>query len=208
MFVARTVSGSISLPYPGFFSPFPHGTGCAIGDKSCLALSSGLDRFTRGSTCSVLLGYRLNRFGFRPYGAVTRYGRPFQTVPLNPQPSLFPPTSNRNAGSRFEALNGWWRPHNPNWRTSWFRLLRVRSPLLAESLRFLFLRLLRCFSSPGSLLNPYVFRKGSLDMTLKGFPHSGTPGSTLLCSSPGRFAAYAPFFGDLSLGIHRTASLN
>ena len=43
-------------------------------------------------------------------------------------------------------------------------------------------------------------------MTPGGFPHSGTPGSTLLCSSPGRFAAYAPFFGDLSLGIHRTAS--
>ena len=87
-----------------------------------------------------------------------------------------------------------------------FRLFRVRSPLLAESLRFLFLRLLRCFSSPGSLLIPYVFRKGSLDMTLKGFPHSGTPGSTLLCSSPGRFAAYAPFFGNLSLGIHHAAS--
>ena len=23
----RTVSGTISLPYSGFFSPFPHGTG-------------------------------------------------------------------------------------------------------------------------------------------------------------------------------------
>ena len=32
-----------------------------------------------------------------------------------------------------------------------FGLLRFRSPLLTESLRFLFLRVLRCFSSPGSL---------------------------------------------------------
>lgn len=33
-----------------------------------------------------------------------------------------------------------------------FGLIRVRSPLLTESLRFLFLRVLRCFSSPGLLL--------------------------------------------------------
>ena len=35
-----------------------------------------------------------------------------------------------------------------------FGLIRFRSPLLTESLRFLFLRVLRCFSSPG-LLPPY-----------------------------------------------------
>ena len=59
-----TISGSISLPSPGFFSPFPHGTGCTIGDKLYLALPSGLGRFTRGSTCSVLLGYHINLNGF------------------------------------------------------------------------------------------------------------------------------------------------
>ena len=36
----------------------------------------------------------------------------------------------------------------------WFGLFRVRSPLLTESNFFLFLRVLRCFSSPGS--PPYV----------------------------------------------------
>src|SRR6187551_1043933 len=36
---------------------------------------------------------------------------------------------------------------------TWFGLLRVRSPLLAQSLDcFLLLRVLRCFSSPGLLL--------------------------------------------------------
>ena len=35
---------------------------------------------------------------------------------------------------------------------SWFRLFPFRSPLLGESLRFLFLGLLRCFTSPGSSL--------------------------------------------------------
>jgi len=31
----------------------------------------------------------------------------------------------------------------------WFGLFRFRSPLLTESILFLFLRLLRCFTSPG-----------------------------------------------------------
>ena len=41
---------------------------------------------------------------------------------------------------------------NPRVHALWFGLFRVRSPLLPESIVFfLFLRLLRCFSSPGSL---------------------------------------------------------
>ena len=41
------------------------------------------------------------------------------------------------------------RSYNPNLQAGWFGLLRFRSPLLAES--SLFLGVLRCFSSPGSL---------------------------------------------------------
>ena len=44
--------------------------------------------------------------------------------------------------------------HNPSMHARWFRLLPFRSPLLWNRVFFLFLRLLRCFSSPGSL--PYV----------------------------------------------------
>ena len=47
---------------------------------------------------------------------------------------------------------------------------------------FLFLWLLRCFNSPGSLLHTYV-----LNMQFKEFPHSGTSGSKLTSSSPKRF---------------------
>ena len=54
---------------------------------------------------------------------------------------------------------------------------------------FLFLRVLRCFSSPRSLLLPYVFRQGYRDITLGGLPHSDIPGLTLACSSPRLFAA-------------------
>ena len=40
-------------------------------------------------------------------------------------------------------------------KSNWFRLIRFRSPLLSESHRFLFLGLLRCFTSPGIATLPY-----------------------------------------------------
>jgi hypothetical protein len=46
---------------------------------------------------------------------------------------------------------------------------------------FLFLQLLRCFNSLGSLVPPYRFRWPCL-----GLPHSEIPGSMLASNSPGR----------------------
>ena len=54
---------------------------------------------------------------------------------------------------------------------------------------FLFLRVLRCFSSPGYLLTGYVFTCGYLRITIGGFPHSDICGLTDVCSSPQLFAA-------------------
>ena len=51
----RTVSGTISLPCYGCFSPFPHGTGPLSVSGECLALADGPAGFTRGSTCPALL---------------------------------------------------------------------------------------------------------------------------------------------------------
>lgn len=56
-----------------------------------------------------------------------------------------------------------------------FGLFRVRSPLLAES--FLFLWVLRCFSSPGSPPTVYVFNRGMTLVHNAGFPHSEILGS-------------------------------
>ena len=97
-----TISGSISLPYPGFFSPFPHGTGCTIGDKSYLALPSGLGRFTRGSTCSVLLGYHLNLYGFLRTGLSPSMARRSSLVSLTC--SIFVST---NLESKQKTLASW-----------------------------------------------------------------------------------------------------
>ena len=51
----RMVSGSISLPYSGFFSPFPHGTSSLSVSQEYLALADGPARFTQGYTCPALL---------------------------------------------------------------------------------------------------------------------------------------------------------
>ena len=53
---------------------------------------------------------------------------------------------------RLSFLNGFWSPSPQKYYYFWFGLFRFRSPLLSESLfYFLFLWVIRCFSSPGSL---------------------------------------------------------
>ena len=53
------------------------------------------------------------------------------------------------------VLCGLWSPLPQKYCYFWFGLFRFRSPLLSESLfYFLFLRVIRCFSSPGSLHIP------------------------------------------------------
>ena len=49
------VSGSISLPYSGFFSPFPHGTGSLSVSQEYLVLADGPAGFIQGFTCPALL---------------------------------------------------------------------------------------------------------------------------------------------------------
>ena len=53
------VSGSISLPSPGFFSPFPHGTSALSVAALYLALDRGRPGFGQGSSCPALLRYRI-----------------------------------------------------------------------------------------------------------------------------------------------------
>ena len=62
------VSGAISLPLLGCFSPFPHGTSTLSVAGKYLALESGLPRFRRGFTCPVLLRNRLGIFAFSSTG--------------------------------------------------------------------------------------------------------------------------------------------
>ena len=56
----HTISGSISLPSPGFFSPFPHGTSSLSVSREYLALEDGPPIFRQSFTCSALLDFTSN----------------------------------------------------------------------------------------------------------------------------------------------------
>ncbi len=83
----HTVSGSISLRSPRFFSPFPHGTSSLSVNQEYLALEDGPPIFRQRFTCAVLLNTSLVEF---VYGAITLYRQPSQTVPLSHNARLFP----------------------------------------------------------------------------------------------------------------------
>ena len=51
----RMVSGTISLPSSGCFSPFPHGTRSLSVSREYLALPDGPGGFTQDSSCPALL---------------------------------------------------------------------------------------------------------------------------------------------------------
>ena len=71
------VSGTFSLPLSGCFSPFPHGTGSLSVVEEYLGLEGGPPVFGQDFTCPALLE---DSHVYYPYGAITHYGRPFQTV--------------------------------------------------------------------------------------------------------------------------------
>ena len=67
-------------------------------------------------------------------------------------------------------------------------LIRVRSPLLAESRLISIPPVTEMFQFPGFALHAYVF---SMQYGLsRGFPHSDTSGSELVCQLPEDFAGY------------------
>ena len=78
----RVVSGTISLPSQGFFSPFPHGTGSLSVANEYLALPDGPGGFKQGFSSPALLRSHWKEDGIFTYAAVTLFGRPFQTVRL------------------------------------------------------------------------------------------------------------------------------
>jgi hypothetical protein len=111
-------------------------------------LEGGPPCFQRDFACPAVLTVSNPSHSIFTYGTLTLSGRPFQQrsvnglvsdsvspLPRSPLARSTPTTQRRQAHTR-----------------CWFRLLPFRSPLLREY--SLFLRVLRCFSSPGSLDMP------------------------------------------------------
>ena len=123
-------------------------------------------------------------------GTETGRNRTFRLRGCHPLWRHFPESSARLVLDDFPAC-AVLRPTTPREpKPSRFGLFRVRSPLLTESLIcFLFLRVLRWFTSPGLLLPAYAFSRGSLNLPSEGLPHSEIPGSKPVCGSPRLIAA-------------------
>ena len=126
----RTVSGSISTSCSECFSPFPHGTGSLSVSREYSALPDGPGRFRRDCTCPALLRIPLQsgkaaRKGLSPAAAARSSA--FRS-PSRTDVAVLQPHRRRNAcGLGF----------SPFARRYW-----------GNHCCFLFLRVLRCFSSP------------------------------------------------------------
>jgi hypothetical protein len=97
----------------------------------------------------------------------------------------FPDASTNNPVCDSAALRPS-RPYNPREQAPWFGLFRVRSPLLAESLTcFLFLEVLRWFTSLRCLPAPMYSERDTPGLTRVGFPIRKSPGQSLLAAHRG-----------------------
>ena len=123
------VSGALSLPCSGYFSPFPHGTGSLSVSREYLALPDGPGGFAQNSSCSALLRMPL-RFAWLRV-------RNYHALWLN-----FPDHSPHHVSSDVAVLlpprrrNAWGLGSSPFARHYW-----------GNHCYFLFLQVLRCFSS-------------------------------------------------------------
>jgi hypothetical protein len=163
----RTVSGTISLPYLGCFSPFPYGTGSLSVSEEYLALPDGAGRFKQDSSGPALLRILRVHINLRLRG--------YHPLWLN-----FPKNST------------WWCFLNvvlqPSSGTPLkFRLFPVRSPLLRESLVIFF---------SSGYLDVSVLRVGfpllaeCYTFSITGCPIRKSRDVILVCSSPWLIAAY------------------
>ena len=119
----HTVSGTISLPSQGCFSPFPHGTGSLSVANEYLALPDGPGGFPRDFSCPAVLR-----------NLSTEPDR-FRLQDCHLLWSPFPESSTNDPVCDSAALRPD-RPYNPAVHARRLGLFRVRSPLLAESLLF------------------------------------------------------------------------
>ena len=163
----HVVSGSLSLPAQGCFSPVPHGTRPLSVTRESLALEGGPPSFTPDSRAGRYSGIPLPPHVVFAYRAVTVSGAPFQ-----------------GTSTDFDAKRVWVLQPRPPRRSVWARpgSLAATTGISVD------------FSSSGYLdvSVPQVrlpcADDGARDAA--GFPHSAIQGSMRVCRSPWLIAAY------------------
>ena len=162
----RAVSGTISLPYQGYFSPFPYGTSALSVICVYLALEDGPPRFQQGFSCPIVLRclYQFDAWN--------------STTGLSPSSVGFPHRSSFDASNCCELQSTDKRSYNPYRATlvglalDKFGLIPVRSPLLRESRLIYFPLGTKMFQFPRFASNDLCIQSRII-----GFPHSEIFGS-------------------------------
>ena len=133
-------------------------------------MGDGPPRFPQDFSCPAVLGIPSPPHPLLPTGLLPSMDRLSRTIRLG--------------SAAFRLV-----PQPPTCRSSsglgYFRFARRYS---GNRDCFLFLRVLRCFTSPSLLLSP-MYSEIDDPVTGARFPHSDTPGSKLACSSPRLIAA-------------------
>ncbi len=132
----RAVSGSVSLPAQGCFSPVPHGTRPLSVIRESLALEGGPPSFTPGSSSRALLR---NSTSHSP-----------SSSPTGLSPSLAPHSRGLQLTSQEPCVG----PTTPTPQGGRFGLRRFRSPLLSASRLISLPRGTEMFQFPRFALTP------------------------------------------------------
>ena len=162
----RMVSGSISLRYSRFFSPFLHSTGSLSVSQEYLALADGPAKFNQGFSCPDLLRIPLSNTSLTCTG-------------------LSPSVINLSRLFQLTKLKMSWS-YNPNIAKTTLVWANPRSLATTYGITFVF------FSS--AYLDVSVQRvrspNGVACLQHTGLPHSDICGSNRVCQYPQLFAAY------------------
>src|SRR6187431_1899194 len=174
------VSGSISLRYSRFFSPFPHGTGSLSVSQEYLALADGPAKFRQGFTCPALLRIPLS-------------------ITLVTHTGLSPSMAPLSSGFRFLVHKISWS-YNPNIAVTTLVWANPRSLATTYGITFVF------FSS--AYLDVSVQRVAHLSMyyvfNIVGCPIRIST-DQFVCANPRSFSQLiTSFFASESLGIPHT----
>ena len=181
-----------------------------------LALGGGPPRFPQASSWPVVLGYRTQAKISASYGTLTLCGQPFQAVPktyphlalINPHPHTAhspqpkPPSCERSPireKARRTGQGDSVGPTTPLCKHNGLGSSPVARRYWGNHICFLFLRVLRCFSSPRalSLLSDWPLRQ-------PGYPIRKPVDPCLLAAPYGISSLGTSFVGTLPQGIHQT----
>ena len=167
-------------------------------------MPDGPGGFKQGSTCPALLRSHWKEDCIFTYAAVTLYGRPFQTVRLT---LSYPSFNQAILPFVTEGPLDYCGPATPSspFESPGLDFSAFARHYLRNHCCFLFLRVLRWFTSPSSLVYPMDSDIRSECSHSLGFPIRKSPDHSLVAASRGLSQLHASFIAFLRQGIHTHA---